>query len=306
LVLLNITMSHFDGFGASEKLHQLDSGGAAPIIFIIGPDNLQNRKHCVMSGADEFIALPVSPLEVLLKATVRLLRPRPPGTGDLRADRRPRPAVVPEKSGAPLPDASVPFDRTTNNETKNLDSERQLPPAVDPRGGQAHIGVVPDLSTTAAKHTCHPEISPQPSIIMNETIPPSNGKPPGNISPDLQNLGSSTSDDSRPAFDKVTQAATSLIFGTGPLPELNVRLVRIALEHYQVHELVGHQNRSRSANGDGGPASDKVAQAVTRLIFGTDLLPELNVRLVHIALEHYTENQLVEGRAAPSSTKNSN
>ena len=39
-------------------------------------------------------------------------------------------------------------------------------------------------------------------------------------------------------FDKVVVAVVRIIFGDDNLTEMNVRLVRIALERYNVHEMI--------------------------------------------------------------------
>jgi len=40
-------------------------------------------------------------------------------------------------------------------------------------------------------------------------------------------------------FDKIAIEVTRIIFGDENVTEMNVRLVKIALERYNVHEMVG-------------------------------------------------------------------
>ena len=75
------------------------------------------------------------------------------------------------------------------------------------------------------------------------------------------------------AIEEVAQGVARIIFGEVNLTDMNVRLTRIALEHYNVPEM---QN------------SDALAQAVARIMFGDENLTDMNVRLTRIALERYS------------------
>ena len=84
------------------------------------------------------------------------------------------------------------------------------------------------------------------------------------------------------AFDEAAQGVARIIFGDENITDMNVRLIRIALERYNVP---GMQN------------FDEVAQGVTRIIFGDGNITDMNVRLTRIALERYNVAELL-GRPA--------
>jgi CheY-like chemotaxis protein len=76
VILLDVNMPDLTGFELCNKLRQLSHCKATPVVFITAFNNFENRKQSVLSGGDDFITKPVSPLELALKVTIHLLKSR--------------------------------------------------------------------------------------------------------------------------------------------------------------------------------------------------------------------------------------
>src|SRR5262249_53971331 len=74
LVLLDVNMPDLSGFEVCMKLRQLPHCKTIPIIFVTAFNNFENRKQSVLSGGDDFITKPISPLELALKVTIHMLK----------------------------------------------------------------------------------------------------------------------------------------------------------------------------------------------------------------------------------------
>ena len=78
LVLLDINMPGLNGFQVCEALRRMPRYKKTPVIFVTTNGEFDNRKRGVLAGGDDLIAKPISPLELTLKVTIRLLRPGVP------------------------------------------------------------------------------------------------------------------------------------------------------------------------------------------------------------------------------------
>jgi DNA-binding response OmpR family regulator len=76
LVVLDINMPGMTGFNLCEKIRSLPDYTMTPVIFVTAFSNFDNRRQSVLSGGDDFISKPVSPMELALKVTVHLIKPR--------------------------------------------------------------------------------------------------------------------------------------------------------------------------------------------------------------------------------------
>ena len=74
LIFLDINMPVLSGFEVCEKLRKLPQCKDTPVIFVTLHGDFQSRAQCVLSGSNGFIAKPISPLELIVKALVFLLR----------------------------------------------------------------------------------------------------------------------------------------------------------------------------------------------------------------------------------------
>lgn len=73
LVLLDIDMPGMNGIELCQRLRQFPQHKHTPVIFVTLHGNFENHAKTLMSGGDDLIAKPISPLELIVKATVFLL-----------------------------------------------------------------------------------------------------------------------------------------------------------------------------------------------------------------------------------------
>jgi hypothetical protein len=107
-----------------------------------------------------------------------------------------------------------------------------------------------------------PVVHTQPSRSSEPAVPSSNGGSKEN---------KTMNKESNPQFDTLVLDVAHIIFGDNA-PEINVRLVRMALEQVW-------QNRANLQS------LDAIAKEIARIIFGEGNTSDLNVRLVKMALE---------------------
>lgn len=76
IVYLDINMPGMNGFELCGKLRTMPEYKEAPIIFVTSHTDFENRKKGILSGGNDFIPKPISPVELTLKTTMRLLQPQ--------------------------------------------------------------------------------------------------------------------------------------------------------------------------------------------------------------------------------------
>jgi DNA-binding response OmpR family regulator len=348
LVLLDINMPGMTGFELCEKLRALPQHEKTPVIFVTAFNNFENRKQSVLSGGGDLIAKPVSPLELALKVTIHLLKapPKPASAAATVGEAGAglvwkEPAVtishdtemflkgVKGFNGAPNLGASTTQTLTTDPENDPINAsaaeaptlrEEVLQPAsLIPSGPLAELHMKVDDTMTAEStldvSAPSPEVERQESIISEETFPPAEPVPAGPVADLAMNpvepktlepvapaqpnseeaaivpappparkepaapnsKGTSQqkktimSKETNPQFDTLVLDVANIIFGENA-PEINVRLVRMALEQVW-------QNRASLQS------LDAIAREIARIIFGDGNIPDLNIRLVRMALE---------------------
>src|SRR5678816_2342852 len=70
LVLLDIHMPNMSGVEVCQKLRSIPHHKNTPVIFVTLYDDFQSRAQSQQSGGDDFISKPISPFELIVKATV--------------------------------------------------------------------------------------------------------------------------------------------------------------------------------------------------------------------------------------------
>ena len=83
LVLLDINMPVMNGLELCKKLRSIPHHRNTPVIFVTLQGDFENRAQSLLSGGDDLISKPISPLELIVKSTVFLFstpKPRVPKT----------------------------------------------------------------------------------------------------------------------------------------------------------------------------------------------------------------------------------
>ncbi|MGD0350418.1 MAG: response regulator [Verrucomicrobiota bacterium] len=330
IVLLDINMPGMNGFELCERLRAMPQYRQTPVIFITGNGDFQNRAQGILSGGNDLITKPTTPLELVLKTTMHLLQPqgRRPETAAAATLQRPEaPPVLsqsaPAKPGAPPPIAATkpappeltkaappePAKAAPPELTKTAPPEIltgasgvsntvptpaetvKVPPPENrielPKPQEQvelarpeinNVPVSPEIKSELAPAEVRKDASPsdQPEPVAKEIAMPR--KTPLND----KNLKLNMENKNKPAFDDVAQGVARIMFGDENITEMNVRLIRIALERYNVPEM---------------HSFDEIAQGVARVIFGDENITEMNVRLTRIALERFNVPEML-GRPA--------
>jgi CheY-like chemotaxis protein len=316
IVLLDISMPGMNGFELCETLRRMPQYKETPVIFITGNGDFQNRAQGILSGGNDLITKPTSPLELVLKTTMHLLQPQ---------GRRLEPvakATVPRLNAPPvvLRSATTMQNDQARNEPPQIAATRPAPPQIM-AGGNGAEGPLP-ASAEAIKSSAPENLAelpkpeshvglpqtdgadkPVPSEINNGSATPelkresaptalrNEAPPPSRLVPLAQstamqrdgplndkNLKLNMENKNKSAFDEAAQGVARIIFGDENLTDMNVRLTRIALERYNVPQM---------------QSPDEVAQGVARIIFGDGNVTDMNVRLTRIALERYNVPKLL-------------
>ena len=118
VVFLDINMPVMNGFQVCERLRGMPEYRETPVIFITSFGDFQNRARSILSGGNDLIPKPISPVELVLKTTIRLLQPQ--GTSPektvsaaaLRAAQNAAPAA--ETPAVPLPSPALIQTGATN------------------------------------------------------------------------------------------------------------------------------------------------------------------------------------------------
>jgi CheY-like chemotaxis protein len=75
VIFLDINMPGMNGFEVCEKLRKLPTYKETPMIFITSNADFNNRAQSILSGGNDLIPKPISPVELVLKTTIRLVSP---------------------------------------------------------------------------------------------------------------------------------------------------------------------------------------------------------------------------------------
>jgi DNA-binding response OmpR family regulator len=271
LVLLDIDMPKLTGFEVCEKLRALPHYKTTPVIFVTAHSNFGNRTQGVLSGGNYFITKPVDPLELALKVTIHLFKAQAQHAG---APPETKPEVKPQAANAsevapkpPVPtqaDQQMSGNSSMNGNAKNGDSSGVPLPTIQPRAVNAS-DVVPKppipIQTNPSRNSRPKNMVPPLTVAPPASMAPPAKQRTTNVSKVLPELSSAQNlaeagtlnvnilsasrnrnrimnNEQDETFEKVVLAVVRIIFGDDNLTEMNVRLVRIALERYNVHEMI--------------------------------------------------------------------
>jgi len=89
IVVLDVNMPGLSGFDVCEKMRRLPHNKKTPVIFVTAFSSFDNRKQSVLSGGNDFVSKPVSPVELALKVTINLIKARVQGTPESPSPAQP-------------------------------------------------------------------------------------------------------------------------------------------------------------------------------------------------------------------------
>ncbi len=319
IVLLDINMPVMNGFELCETLRRMPQYKETPVIFITGNGDFQNRAQGILSGGNDLITKPTSPLELVLKTTMHLLLPqgrRPETAAGTVAQRLDTPPPVPQsappvqnghsQNGSPqngslqevVEKPAPPALTATSNGVKEMTSAPPEAINLPQPGSSIEPGKPEGQSDLVRAEVNNESAQPAPAQVKDGMTEPEvrNGTPPSsqpiplakpmaiqrNSPPKTKSQNVNMETKNKPAFDEVAQGVARIIFGDENITDMNVRLTRIALERYNV---------------SGMQSFDEIAQGVARIIFGDENVTDMNVRLTRLALERYNVAELL-GRPA--------
>ena len=272
LVLLDIDMPKLTGFEVCEKLRALPHYKTTPVIFVTAHSNFGNRTQGVLSGGNYFITKPVDPLELALKVTIHLFKAQAQHAGAPQPETKPevKPQAANASEVAPKPpvptqaNQQMDSNSSMNGNAKNGDSSGVPLPTIQPRAVNASE-VVPKppipIQTNPFKNSRPKNMVPPLTVAPPASMAPPVKQRTTNVSKVLPELSSAQNlaeagtlnvnivsasrnrnrimnNEQDETFEKIVLAVVRIIFGDDNLTEMNVRLVRIALERYNVHELI--------------------------------------------------------------------
>ena len=162
LVVLDVNMPGMTGFDVCEKMRRFPHCKKTPVIFVTAFSNFDNRKQSVLSGGNDFVSKPVSPLELGLKVTVNLIKARVQGV------RGPTPEAAPAPTNGSS-DATQP-KRSVKAEPPHPEPVNRLAPA-------AELGAK-DVKTAGPRKT-QPEVEPTPASAPEPTLQAKTSTPAG-------------------------------------------------------------------------------------------------------------------------------
>ena len=287
IVLLDINMPGMNGFELCERLRAMPQYRQTPVIFITGNGDFQNRAQGILSGGNDLITKPTTPLELVLKTTMHLLQPqgRRPETAAAATLQRPEaPPVLsqsaPAKPGAPPPIAATKPAPPEPAKAAPPEPAKAAPPVLTKTappeiltGASGVSNTVPTPAETVKVpppenrielpkpqeqvELARPEInnvpvSPEikselaPAEVRKDASPSDQPEPvakeiamPRKTPLNDKNLKLNMENKNKPAFDDVAQGVARIMFVDENITEMNVRLTRIALERFNVPEMLG-------------------------------------------------------------------
>ncbi|MBU6409135.1 MAG: response regulator [Verrucomicrobia bacterium] len=310
VILLDITMPRISGFELCEKIRQLPGYKKTPVIFVTSNGEFQNRAQAVLSGGNDLIAKPIAPLELALKTVMRLLDPS--DHPDRAVGAKKRVASVSETVAPPIPAAPAKPQRSPalagDASAGGRDKKAGWESLARTVGASSAPAAPPSPATplmSEARATASPKpADPAPARPPASPPPPASAPPPAvNGAPSSQETGK----DQQELLEKLVPEVTRIIFGDQPHSEIQRRLTRIALERYNIPQII---NRTAAAEGEGKKGLngapdplDQVARHITRIIFGDEGVSDINVRLTRIALERYHVAEML-GQSSDSDRDN--
>ncbi|HEU5397354.1 MAG TPA: response regulator [Verrucomicrobiae bacterium] len=297
IVLLDINMPELNGFEVCEQLRALPDYKDTPVIFVTSNSDFQSKAQSVLSGGNDLITKPISPLELTLKTVMHLIQPNGRvvhNAGATRAQTVPEPAKPAERT--PTRNGEAKADLARNGEVKadpapvngktapvNGKAAPLNGKAVATNGATARFSpppprnappAPPRLTPPTVKFSA-PKLSSAQTFQNHRIHLPTNGATHDVLMKNPSNQ----------SFDRLAVEVARIIFGDDTLSDMNMRLTRIALERYNIEQALSAARPAESMN--------EISTGVARIIFGDENLSEMHLRLTRIALERYNVPEIV-------------
>jgi len=288
IILLDINMPGMNGFEVCEALRRMPQYKETPVIFITGNGDFQNRAQGILSGGNDLITKPTSPLELVLKTTMHLLLPqgrRPESNLGATAQRLDAPVAPAQSVPPPAPVQSAPAPSVPAQPARPVQNGQ-------PEGGPSRNGAPQEIGAKPVPPVLSPAApGPQdvPSAPAEATKPPQPASPIEPLKPKEQNVPATPvahNGSAQPTPPPAQDASpVSEVLPAAPPPSRPIPLAKqMAMQR---NSPPNTPNQSLNMDTKNKPAFDEVAQGVARIIFGDENITDMNVRLTRIALERY-------------------
>lgn len=258
-ILLDVNMPEMTGFQLCEQLRKIPNCALVPVVFITAFNNFENRKQSVLAGGHDFVTKPISPWELALKLKIRLLQQKLRRTEPERSQDQPgaqnETAIRHQLSEATTRSATATEDereqtqaaelnghqskeapQTTTGALRKEDVERTEPVPIAPptlTSSSSASECRPVSITTAASCDCRKSAASKGA--QSNTAFRTKAQPP--------NKDKAMTENSNSPFEKIVQEVARIIFGDGQLSEINLRLVRMALERHNVDQIIRNASK---------------------------------------------------------------
>jgi DNA-binding response OmpR family regulator len=126
IVVLDVNMPGLSGFDVCEKMRRLPHNKKTPVIFVTAFSSFDNRKQSVLSGGNDFVSKPVSPVELALKVTINLIKARVQGSSG--AESPAQPAAINGASRSPQSKAQGKSDEQSPTDAAEAEPPSRLAP----------------------------------------------------------------------------------------------------------------------------------------------------------------------------------
>lgn len=319
IVLLDINMQGINGFELCEKLRAMPQYKETPIIFVSANGDFQDRARGILCGGNDLILKPVSPVELVLKTTMRLLQPQ-----GLWAETSVAASALNTTTRMMHPESSAPAalrPLSPNGSTSDA-PVRLTPDAADNKpsfstemlrrawGGESHELPKPDekeksdhnAATNGVVKTTLPEVKEElpkadatvtadkPADI-EDTIKPAALE----IAVEPLKLVEETKPDLTNEINKSSEPKPSETKNEPPKIEISVvaddapKTDAPAVLADKTDSENNNQTKPTDINMEtkNKPTFDEAARGIARIIFGDEHASDMNVRLTRIALESY-------------------
>lgn len=180
VVFLDINMPTINGFEVCKNLRTLPEYKETPVIFITSNSDFQNRAQSILSGGNDLIPKPVSPVELVLKTTMRLLQPHGHSPEKAVATKKPAngapeiaalPFTVPSETEIVRKGANGAFLPVEALKMGKVETEEEILEKLSPPPGGVKIKLPETKHETPKTELPKPE-SAAPKASAAPTVPP--------------------------------------------------------------------------------------------------------------------------------------